>query len=426
MQVVAMSENYLHPLTGRFIMKQTDTCNEVNDCWAVTSITRVDSAITWNAFVSTYLPALIVALGVGVALRALPAIAASFHVGFVAASGVVAAFLVGNFAATLPSGWLIDRYGRFPVLILGPTVTVISAVLVAWTHSFALLLALRFLNGCATQMWQMAQLAAISQNAPVGQRGRLVSWMFGMDNTGKLAGPVVGGFIAGTWGMRAPFVAYAILALIALFGVLILSRNQRSSEATHGHLKKKASNVSLIQLVAPRLAYFGVALFAGMTRGPVQADLFHLYAAFAYRLGPREIGYLATAAAAVTWPIGFVSGWMMDRFGRKRSMVPGFAGVSAAMLALAVCAYLGLSLFWYVSLFLTGIALQALTTGSIQTVGADVAPLRGAAPFSVFGVCVGKEARVLVPLFLLHSQANWATARRFCQFRYQRQPSPIY
>ena len=88
--------------------------------------------------------------------------------------------------------------------------------------------------------------------------------------------------------------------------------------------------LSLRELVMPRLAYFGVTIFAGLTRGPVQADLLHLYAAFEYHLGPIQIGELATIAAIITLPIGFLAGWLMDRFGRKLTMVPGFAGVAIA------------------------------------------------------------------------------------------------
>ena len=51
-----------------------------------------------------------------------------------------------------------------------------------------------------------------------------------------------------------------------------------------------ASRLTIRQMVRPRLAYFAVALFAGMARGPLQADLLHLYAAFAYGLKPHQIG----------------------------------------------------------------------------------------------------------------------------------------
>ncbi len=148
----------------------------------------------------------------------------------------------------------------------------------------------------------------------------------------------------------------------------------------------------------PRLVYFGVALFAGLTRGPVQAGLLHLYAAFAYHLGPREIGYLATAASCLSLPIGFTGGWMMDRFGRKRAMVPGFVGVTIAMAALAASAFLHLSLTWYVALFLLGVAVQALTGGSIQTVGADVAPPEARGTFLGLWRFTGQGGNALSPI----------------------------
>jgi MFS family permease len=44
------------------------------------------------------------------------------------------------------------------------------------------------------------------------------------------------------------------------------------------------------------------------------------------------------------------------------------------MLLLAVTALLHLSLAWYVTAFLAGVATQSMTGGSVQTIGADVAP----------------------------------------------------
>jgi MFS family permease len=138
----------------------------------------------------------VLALGTGIALPALPALAQSFSISFGVASFVVTVFLLGNLIGTIPSGWLIDRFGRRPVMIAGPLLTAATAFLIAGSHSFAELLILRFFNGFATQMWLIARLAAISHGAAPRERGRQVSWMFGMDNTGKLAGPLVGGFIA--------------------------------------------------------------------------------------------------------------------------------------------------------------------------------------------------------------------------------------
>ena len=358
---------------------------------------KAEAAFSWQAFYSTYLPALILALGTGVALPAVPALASSFDVGFGTASGVVTAFLVGNLAGTVPAGWLIDRFGRRAVMILGPLLTAATAFLVVVAHTFPELLVYRFVGGAAAQLWLMGRLAAISHGASANQRGRQVSWMFGMDNTGRLAGPLVGGFLAAHWGLRAPFIAFGVLALLALLPTFFFAEDTPRRGRTPT-AKASVPTLSFREIVFPRLVFFGVALFAGLTRGPVQADLLHLYAAFAYDLGPQQIGYLATGAALITLPIGFIAGWMMDRFGRKRSMVPGFLGVTLAMSALAVTAFAHLTVIWYVSLFLVAIAAQALTGGSIQTVGADVAPAEARGRFLGLWRFTGQSGAVISPI----------------------------
>ncbi len=366
-------------------------------------------AVSWDAFLSTYLPALVLAIGTGIALPAIPTLAKTYAVSFGMASGVVTAFVLGNVVGTIPSGWLIDRFGNRVVLISAPLITSVTSFAIFFSDDFTELLILRFLTGMAAQMWQMARLAAISYGAAPSQRGRLVSWMFGMDSTGRLAGPIIGGFIAASWGPRAPFLVFAAMALIALVPTSTFGKDTpRQSKGD----KKAARTMSLRDVIMPRLVYFGVALFAGLTRGPLNADLLHLYAAFAYNLGPAQIGYLATAASCLSLPIGFTGGWIMDRFGRKRTMVPGFTGVTIAMALLAVSAYAHLSLAWYVGLFLLGVATQALTGGSVQTVGADVAPAEARGTFLGIWRFTGQGGVALGPIIfaLVADTVDYGTA----------------
>jgi MFS family permease len=332
-------------------------------------------AFSKQAFLSSYLPALTLALGTGVAVPAVPSLAKSFGVSFGVASGVVTAFLLGNLAGTLPSGWLIDRLGRRSVLIAGPIVTSAVAIATAFAGSFPELIALRFINGVSAQMWLMARLAAISQTAPPEERGRHVSWMFGMDNTGKLTGPLVGALLVSAPRPKLPLRA----------------------------------------LLLPGWPYFGIALFAGLTRGPVSADLLHLYAAFRYHLGAAQIGYLATGAAALSVPLNFVSGSLMDRFGRKNSMIPAFSGVAVSMVLLAVSAFARLSFAWYVILFIACVAAQALTAGSIQTVGADVAPAEGRGVFLGVWRFTGLSGSTLSPTIfaVLAAQVSYGASFLF-------------
>jgi MFS family permease len=198
--------------------------------------TTGEKAFSRDAFISTYLPALVLALGVGVALPAIPTLARSFHVSVGVASYVITAFLIGNLVGTIPTGWLVDRFGRHRIMLIGPLLTSVMAFAVVFAHTFPELVLLRFVDGCAAQMWLIGRLASISHGAAANQRGRQVTWMFGMDSTGRLVGPLVGGFIATAFGLRTPFAAYGVLALVALIpGFLFIqetpSRQQRAPRA---------------------------------------------------------------------------------------------------------------------------------------------------------------------------------------------------
>lgn len=354
------------------------------------------------AFNSTYLPALILAMGTGIAVPSVPAIAKSFHVGFAVATGVTTSFLIGNLSGALPAGWLIDRFGRRRIMLAGPILTSVMAFAVVVAQTYPELLALRFADGFAAQLWLMGRIAGISHGASADQRGRQVSWMFSMDNTGRALGPLIGGVLATSLGLRTPFVAYGILALVALVPAYRYIKDTPTGPLVEtvrsDGTKKRARPISYRDLIVPRIYYFGIAFFAACARGPIQAQLLYIYAAYRYHMNPHEIGYLAASAAFIMLPIGFVAGWMMDRYGRKRTMVPGFGGVFVAMMAVAMTAFLHMSATWFVSFFLVTTFMQGLTGGSIQTIGADVAPPEARGMFLGMWRFTGQSGVALSPL----------------------------
>ncbi|HUY07037.1 MAG TPA: MFS transporter [Acidimicrobiales bacterium] len=365
-------------------------------------------AWSWAAFNSTYLPALILAMGTGIAVPSIPAIAQSFHVGFAVATGITTSFLIGNVAGALPAGWLIDRFGRRRVMLMGPILTAVMAFAVVFAHTYPELLALRFADGFAAQLWLMGRLAGISHGSAPEQRGRQVSWMFGMDNTGRALGPLIGGVMATSWGIRSPFVAYGALALLALVPAYryiqdtprreVAPADGAATETSTTSTTTSARPFTYRRLLATRTNYFAIAFFAACARGPIQASLLNLYAAFRYHLKPDQIGFLASGAAFIMLPIGFVAGWAMDRFGRKRTMVPGFGGVALTMTGLALTAIFNMTVAVYVTIFLFTAFAQGITGGSIQTVGADVAPPEARGMFLGLWRFVGQGGVALSPV----------------------------
>ncbi len=358
-------------------------------------------AWSWAAFNSTYLPALIFAMGTGIAVPSVPAIAKSFHISFAVATGITTTFLLGNLAGAIPAGWLIDRYGRRRVMLIGPLFTAVMAFAVVFAKNYPELLTFRFLDGCGAQMWLMGRLAGISHGARANQRGRQVSWMFGMDNTGRALGPLIGGVMASHFGIRSPFVAYGVLSIVALIPAYrYLQDTPKRSDyvAPPTPDGTVAQKITYRKIVMPRINYFLIAFFSGCARGPAQAQVLILYAVFRYHLSVVATGYLASAAAFISLPLGFIAGWMMDRYGRKKTMVPGFSGVFFSQIGLALTAIFDVSVAVFIAVYLMNVFSQGMTSGSVQTVGADVAPPEARGMFLGLWRFVGQGGVALSPI----------------------------
>jgi sugar phosphate permease len=96
-------------------------------------------------------------------------------------------------------------------------------------------------------------------------------------------------------------------------------------------------------------------------------------------------------------------------------MVPGFTGVSISMALLSASAYWDYSYSWYVGLFFLAVATQSLTGGSVQTVGADVAPKEARGFFLGMWRFTGQGGQAIGPIIfaILASQVNYSTAFLF-------------
>ena len=150
--------------------------NEVNTSTAILSRQNV---------LSLYLPAVILALGTGIALPALPVYARSFDVSLGVASSALVASGLGGLAAGLPTGYLLDRFGRRKIILAGPLVTALASLLLVTAESFPEVLVYRFIGGVAAQMWMLGRLAIVADTGADAQRGRQITGMHAMDSGGR-------------------------------------------------------------------------------------------------------------------------------------------------------------------------------------------------------------------------------------------------
>ena len=362
-----------------------------------------------------HLPSISMGLGLGLTVPVIPELAQQMGVELEGAALVFVFQLLGTLAAPLPTGFLIDRLGRRRVLLAGPIITAVASLLVAKVAlegadgSFVELLIYRFIAGWGEQMWMMSRITVIADTGATNQRGKQVTQMFGVQQIGNLSGPVVGGFAAVLLGLWSPFVMHAAIVLVAVVPSFYILREtappprarqaSASGEPTRGVWRHMTA--------APIPAVFVVQFLANVTRGGVfGGGVIVTYAAYdPYNLEPDEIGLLRGAMAAVAIPIVFTGGYVMDRFGRKYTIIPGLVLSGASMVFLAVTAYAEASLAWFIAAFVAVHMSVNVISGNMQTLGTDVAPAEARGKFFGVSRTVAQAGATLSP-----ASWSWLTA----------------
>ena len=370
-------------------------------------------------WLSLYVPAIILALGTGIALPALPIYAKSFDVTFGVASLVVVASGLGSLVAGFPTGFLMDRIGRRKIILAGPIAAAMTSFLVVTAHSFPELLLYRFLGGMATQMWMLGRLAIIADSSSASQRGRQITGMHAMDSAGRIAGPAVGGLMAAAWDIRVPFVAHGILCLVSVIPSFKLLKETAPNKTSDGRSHERLGVWATLRqyptwlLTVPVLTFLGAQFVGSVTRGALNNGQLHLYAVYTYNADAATIGFLATAASVLSIPIMVASGAVMDRFGRKATIVPGFSLLAATLGFVAMTAHNEWPFAIYVVGFLLVVAANNITTGNMQTLSTDIAPDHARGSFFGLSQTIVQVGHVLSPLMFAVLTDNVSAAAAF-------------
>ena len=340
------------------------------------------NVVSKELFLTLYLPALAISLGHGIAIPVLPVYAKSFDVSFETAALVVILNSVGSWAATLPVGYLLERVGRRPVLLAGPVLAALMSFATALAPTFGFLLVCRFLNGAAEQMWQLSRLAMITDTGKARERGRMITWMMEVSRFGNLFSPALGGFMAVFWDIRVPFIVHGILVLLAVIPSFRMARESDPNRRRAADTGQEREHVPWGEVIRgmrqPQMvAFFTAQFMANFTRGVNRGGLLNLYAAYIYGVGPATLGLLASANSFLQLPLGFTTGYIMDRWGRKRTIVPGFSLLAVAMVFMTATAFFQMPFELYATAFLCVSFSQGITGGNMQVMGSDLAPVRG-------------------------------------------------
>jgi MFS family permease len=251
------------------------------------------------------------------------------HIGGDAAQlGLAFALLSLTALAARPGvGWLVDRWGRKPVLLTGALIFSLSPLLYAWSSSLWPFMAVRVLHGVGIAAFSTAYLTIVGDLAPAARRGEAVGLSGVTSNLAMLFAPALGAYVATAWGYAAHFVASAIISAVSV--VLLLPVVEPSSAVSSrggGPGLPSVARVRLVWVASFTITGLSVAYGAVLSFLPPLASERDLTATGGYYTAFAAAMMLAQAAA----------GWLSDRVGRRTVAIPGLLLVVPAMAVLAL------------------------------------------------------------------------------------------
>ncbi len=244
---------------------------------------------------------------------------------------VVAAYGIARAIMDVPAGTLARRWGRRPLLIIGPALVAVSAVGCGLADEYWHLIAFLVLEGLGLALFSVAAMIVIGEISALSNRGKYMSLFWAASLVGLSLGPTLGGTVGEHFGCRVPFFCFAGLALIAaLWGWFRIpeTKNVRppvipETLSTAPGDMAAAKALSPLYLNLNFILICAVSLFTLIVVGGNQITLVPLLGYERLSLTEEQVGLSVTLTLAVQCAFVFLAGWLSDKLGRKAVIVPG-------------------------------------------------------------------------------------------------------
>ena len=292
------------------------------------------------------------------------------------------------------TGYLADRIGRKPLAVIGAALRGAASFAVLYVDNYAAFFVLELIGNTGVSMWQTTSQVVIADMSTPENRGRAVAMRNSSLRLGQIIGPVLGGVIAATWGLQEVFVVNGVSKFLVMFITLYLIGETRPTRERHPAAERTSLRADLLPIILSRafIALGLTTIAAALIGQGIVQTMFPIAAKVEAGLIESEIGLLLGIAGIVTLLFSFPNGMVVDRFGRKTSLVPGLLFAACATVLLAFAGDFA-GVLAAVAVF--GVA-QAMTMGSTQAFAMDLAPKdkRGAfigvwSAFQSFGSAIG-------------------------------------
>ena len=242
----------------------------------------------------------------------------SFGAGALLVGAVVAGFAVGRLLLDAPSGFIVSRLGTVKTMFAGLAGLVASSILAGLAPDLPTLFAMRVAEGVASSIYVTGAVTYVLLSGSAAKRGGLMGTYHSILMIGHIIGPIIGAPIAATFGLNAPYFAFAGMISVALVAVVAFQRAGRirvrvESEPSEIQTNNKSSSMMAVYLNAASIATFGFAFL----RSGVYNTALPLFAYGQLGLSIVEVGIIFTVASMASLVAAFFASRLTSKFGMR-------------------------------------------------------------------------------------------------------------
>ena len=236
-------------------------------------------------------------------------------------------FTLGLAVAGLPTGFLLARFSRKTVLLLGIGIFSTGTALTVLALGFPDMLVYLAATGIGEAM-QLTVMIAIAANYFVGYRAAAIGSMNVFFGLGAFSGPIAGGLLLTTYrNWHAPMIAFGILGFL-MIAVIVMSVRPWFSET------RRAADARTDLLGAPTLlnrntiiltilSVIGGLVLFGFT------GMYPTYLREGLHYTPKAAGFVASFYGLGALLLSIFGGWLGDRFSPRVVLSAAFFCVAA-------------------------------------------------------------------------------------------------
>jgi len=248
---------------------------------------------------------------------------------------------IGTFAGIISSiiaGKYSDSHGRKPILFAGVALYAVVFFLFAFMEkSFMTFAVLRFVEGFAFFMTPVAITSMVADTFPPQQRGKAMSLYTMSNGIGQFVGPLLAGLFLESTSYTVYFMACGAFVSVSAVMIFLLVKETRPDHVTELHKTRSNHGINLktigsdIKSLGKYVAIFFVAVLIYRTGNTMVNPFFSLYLK-QLNIDLSSMSYLFAVRAMMTLIFAPITGYVLDKWGRKPTFLFGMLLLAVTMI----------------------------------------------------------------------------------------------